>query len=194
MCEMSNGQRTLRPMAFPREDGGALAGFMAANPAVKHRLAKMDEHNLFQVNFTTPPNAANPLGTAGTVHCGSYLPDAPDWEGIGDAKTFVWRPREWVISGGQVGADEGALRGAAVAGIATAGYMPKGLKRAGGPDSKFAAKYSLCETTYAEGADADRDRQNVDNSDLLVAFLVDRPMTGRGTRCTMMYIHWKTPE
>jgi hypothetical protein len=84
-------------MAFPREDGGALAEFMSANPTVKHRLTKMYEYNLFQVNFTTPPNAANPLGTAGMVHCGSYLPDAPDWDSIGDVKIFVWKPREYRV-------------------------------------------------------------------------------------------------
>lgn len=94
-----------------------------------------------------------------------------------------------VISGGQVGVDEGALRGAVAAGIATGGYMPKGFKRAGAPDPEFAAKYNLCETSYGKGGDADRDRQNVDNSDLLVAFLLDKPMTGRGTRQTMMYAY-----
>ena len=65
----SRGRRTLRPIAFPHEDGGALAEFLKANPTVKHRLSKMDEYNRFQVNFTTPPNASYPLGTAGTVHC-----------------------------------------------------------------------------------------------------------------------------
>ncbi|ELR18762.1 uncharacterized protein ACA1_040780 [Acanthamoeba castellanii str. Neff] len=94
----------------------------------------------------------------------------------------VWRPREYrVISDRQVGADEGALRGAIAAALpsSTAGYMPKGFKRVGGPDPKFATKYNLCETANGQGSDADRDRQNVDNSDLLVAFLVDKPMTGR---------------
>jgi hypothetical protein len=101
-----------------------------------------------------------------------YLPNAPDWEGIGDVKIFVWRPCEYrVISGGQVGANEGTLRGA-IAGIATTGHMPKGFKCVGGLDPEFAAKYNLCETAYGQGSDADRDRQNV-------AF----------TRYTMMYAY-----
>jgi hypothetical protein len=176
-------------MAFPRKDGSALASFMAANPAVKHRLAKMDKHNLFQVNFTTLPNATNPISTTGTAHCRSYLPNAPNWEGINNIKIFVWQPCEYrVILGGQVGADEGVLCGA-ITGITTAGYMPKGFKCVGGLDPELATKYNLCETAYGQGSDADRDCQNIDNSDLLVTFLVDKPMTGRGMCYMMMYTY-----
>ncbi|QPB44374.1 molybdenum cofactor carrier [Medusavirus stheno T3] len=99
------------------------------------------------------------------------------------------RGQHTIISGGQVGVDEGALRGAVAAGVATSGYMPKGFMRAGGPDPDFAAKYGLSETTLGKGGDADRDLQNVLACDLLVAFLLDKPLTGRGTRNTMKFAY-----
>jgi hypothetical protein len=63
-----------------------------------------------------------------------------------------------IVSRGQVGVDEGALRGAVAAGVRTAGYMPKGFICAGEPDPAFAAEYNLKETTYGKGTNSDRDR------------------------------------
>lgn len=96
-------------------------------------------------------------------------------------------PVQYIISGGQIGADEGALAGAAAVGIPTKGAMPVGFIRATGPDPDFAARYGLVETHYPGGGNAARDRENVDSADLVIAFLSSQPKTGRGTCSTLAY-------
>lgn len=91
-----------------------------------------------------------------------------------------------VISGGQTGADQAALEAAKTNFLPyrTAGYMPKGFDTELGSRPDIAEKYGLLEST---GGYADRDKQNVDMSDALLAFLLTLPETGRGTTCTIRY-------
>lgn len=51
-----------------------------------------------------------------------------------------------VISGGQTGADQGALEGALLAGVSTGGYCPKGFKTETGANWDLLHKYHLQET------------------------------------------------
>jgi hypothetical protein len=52
-----------------------------------------------------------------------------------------------IISGGQTGADQGGLEGAAMAGFLTGGFMPKGFKTEYGSMPELADKYRLIEAT-----------------------------------------------
>lgn len=91
-----------------------------------------------------------------------------------------------IISGGQLGCDVGALEAAmsCFPQHFTDGYMPKGFDTELGPRPDIAQKYGLKES---DGGYATRDKQNVDMSDALVAFLLTLPETGRGTTCTVRY-------
>jgi len=53
-----------------------------------------------------------------------------------------------IISGGQTGADQGAIVGAAEAGLETGGTMPKGYKTETGDNPGFAKKYGLTEDRF----------------------------------------------
>ncbi|HSQ58757.1 MAG TPA: putative molybdenum carrier protein, partial [Gemmata sp.] len=53
---------------------------------------------------------------------------------------------ERVISGGQTGADRGALIAARAAGIATGGFMPRGFLAHDGNHPEFAELYDMRET------------------------------------------------
>lgn len=50
-----------------------------------------------------------------------------------------------VISGGQTGVDQAALRAAAACGLATGGYAPKGWLTEDGPDRRLLAGFGLTE-------------------------------------------------
>lgn len=52
-----------------------------------------------------------------------------------------------VISGGQTGVDQAALRAAAACGIATGGWMSKGFKTLDGPKPGFATLYGMRENS-----------------------------------------------
>jgi len=51
-----------------------------------------------------------------------------------------------IISGGQTGADQGALHGAKVAGLKTGGTAPKGWKTEWGPAESHLLYYNLCQS------------------------------------------------
>jgi hypothetical protein len=71
-----------------------------------------------------------------------------------------------IISGGQSGADEGGLAGAAALGIPTGGFMPRGFRREDDRGSEVAARYGLKE--HSDHGYAARTRENVATSDATV--------------------------
>lgn len=91
---------------------------------------------------------------------------------------------EKVISGGQIGADVGALRAAKKAGIATGGWMPKGFRTNDGPRPGYARMYGIVETdgdnypkrTYLNVRDAD------------ATFRLAYNFTSPGERLTLRYV------
>jgi len=87
-----------------------------------------------------------------------------------------------IISGGQTGADFGALIAAEQLGIETAGYAPLGYLTDDGP-MPLLAEYKIKEAPTADWAA--RDILNVEMCDGLIAFLFNVPMTGRGTEKTI---------
>ncbi len=87
-----------------------------------------------------------------------------------------------IISGGQTGADFGALIAAEQLGITTAGYAPLGFLTDDGP-MPLLAEYNIKEAPTADWAA--RDILNVEMCDGLLAFLFNVPMTGRGTKKTV---------
>jgi len=70
-----------------------------------------------------------------------------------------------IISGGQTGADRGALDFAIARGLPHAGFCPKGRKAEGGP---IPARYRLTETGSADYPD--RTRRNVEAADATTIF------------------------
>jgi len=87
-----------------------------------------------------------------------------------------------IISGGQTGADEAALRWAKSRGLRTAGYMPHGFRTENGPRLLF----NLSEMPVGSG-NRHRDIANVDISDAVLGFRYNILLTGRGTECTLTY-------
>lgn len=106
---------------------------------------------------------------------------------------------EFVVSGGQTGADTGALLAAHAVGVPTAGYMPRGYERDGGGGAQIAERFHLAEGTTGpvrsrRGALYDatkayvwRDVTNVELVDNLLAVRLSAPATGKGTMQTMHY-------
>jgi hypothetical protein len=89
-----------------------------------------------------------------------------------------------IISGGQTGADIGALRGAHACGYRTGGYMPLGFRiESGQLDTTLVQLYRL-QAAPTESY-SDRDKLNVDMCDALLAIRTTLPKTGRGTECTV---------
>jgi hypothetical protein len=74
---------------------------------------------------------------------------------------------EKVISGGQTGADQGALRAARAAGIATGGWAPAGWETEAGP-APWLAGFGLVECP--EPGYAARRRRNVQDADAVLLF------------------------
>lgn len=71
-----------------------------------------------------------------------------------------------VISGGQTGADQGALSAAKQLGLETGGWMPRSFMTEAGPRPEFAEQYGMKEhhtSTYPP-----RTRENVKDADLTV--------------------------
>lgn len=73
-----------------------------------------------------------------------------------------------VITGGQEGADLGALRAAAALGIPTGGYMPRNFKTEWGSRRWYAQRYGMVET--AEPGYTPRTILNVNAADVVVLF------------------------
>jgi hypothetical protein len=73
-----------------------------------------------------------------------------------------------IISGGQSGADIGALRAGEALGIATGGAMPKGFRTEAGPQPTYAERFGMRETSSRSYRS--RTRQNVIESDGTVIF------------------------
>lgn len=71
-----------------------------------------------------------------------------------------------VISGGQTGVDQAALRAAKACGIPTGGYAPKGWHTEAGPCPWLADEFGL--TALAYGSYPDRTRANVQDADALL--------------------------
>jgi len=98
-----------------------------------------------------------------------------------------------VLSGGQTGADEGALAAAAARGVATGGYMPRNCETEAGARPDLAERYGL---EACDGGYGTRDRLNVDAlvkratadaTSAVLAFRLRLPMTGAGTNRTVTY-------
>lgn len=90
-----------------------------------------------------------------------------------------------VISGGQTGADQGGIYGAAKAGIETGGWMPFGFMTENGPNPEFAAKYGLkeCEDQGSDSKNYSiRTGRNVFDSDGTIRIAAD--FSTRGEVCT----------
>lgn len=84
-----------------------------------------------------------------------------------------------IISGGQTGADIGALRGAVDAGIPTGGNAPKGWLTEKGPQQRLLESFGLVECELGGGSDADAYRQrtteNVLEADVTIIIGRDSP-------------------
>jgi hypothetical protein len=78
---------------------------------------------------------------------------------------------ERVISGGQTGADRGALVAAKSAGIPTGGWMPRGFRAQDGPRPEFAELYDLRE--HASDRYPPRTALNVKESDATLRFVTN---------------------
>jgi hypothetical protein len=87
---------------------------------------------------------------------------------------------EGVISGGQTGVDQAALRAAQAVGLATGGYAPLGYRTLGGPAPRLRDDFGLVESwgpSYAA-----RTKQNVFHSDATVRIATD--FSSSGEICT----------
>lgn len=89
-----------------------------------------------------------------------------------------------IISGGQSGVDQEALRAAKVLGIATGGTMPRGFMTLDGPRPDLAKEYGL--TECSEPGYPARTEANVVNSDATLRVAAD--FNSPGELCTLRYI------
>ncbi len=87
-----------------------------------------------------------------------------------------------IISGGQTGADQGALHGARLAGLETGGTAPSGYRTENGGEPVLLGGYGLVETLAASYPP--RTRINIMNSD---GTLVFGDPESRGSALTMKY-------
>lgn len=79
-------------------------------------------------------------------------------------------PLEVVISGGQTGADQAALRAAKALGYGTYGFAPRSWRTEIGPQPELGAIYGLVESRFTEYYR--RTAQNVRHADATVVFKV----------------------
>lgn len=86
-----------------------------------------------------------------------------------------------VISGGQTGADQGALDAARARGVATGGWMPRGFLTEAGPRPDFKTTYGMQE--HRSALYPPRTRKNVKESDGTI--WVGSEATSPGWRCTV---------
>uniref|UniRef100_A0A7S1PI02 Uncharacterized protein n=1 Tax=Percolomonas cosmopolitus TaxID=63605 RepID=A0A7S1PI02_9EUKA len=93
---------------------------------------------------------------------------------------------EKIISGGQCGADQGALEAAYDLKIATGGFAPANFRTEKGSNSELQTKYNLVAINSSDYTK--RTRMNVDNSDGTIAFRFHK---SRGTDKTIGYAQTK---
>jgi hypothetical protein len=96
-----------------------------------------------------------------------------------------------IVSGGQTGADTGALNAARELGLSISGFANQGFRTEKGPKPELA---SLGLRENDRPSYASTDRKNVDLSDALIAFRYSIPRTGRGTECTVHYARTRSYE
>jgi len=89
-----------------------------------------------------------------------------------------------VISGGQTGADQAALRAAKRFGLKTGGWMPKGLITQDGPKPEFADYYSMQEDESPKYPP--RTKKNVRDSDGTLRIAGN--FNSAGEKCTLRFI------
>lgn len=97
------------------------------------------------------------------------------------------RPTQ-IISGGQTGADQGALRAALDLGISTGGVAPKGYKTETGPNQVLHYVYGLTEGPAGYAA---RTRANVRDSDATLILSVDEGSPGTITTLMAATVEWR---
>lgn len=86
-----------------------------------------------------------------------------------------------VISGGQTGADLGALVAAKLCGIPTGGFMPKGFRTQNGARPEYAKHFGLQE--HESFSYKDRTWDNVYNSDATMRIACN--ISSAGEKCTL---------
>lgn len=91
-----------------------------------------------------------------------------------------------VVSGGQNGVDQAALRAAKANGIVTGGWIPKGCVTLDGPRPEFLAEYSLCE--HSAATYPPRTEANVRDSDATIRFA--KKFHSPGEICTLKAVKW----
>jgi hypothetical protein len=89
-----------------------------------------------------------------------------------------------IISGGQTGADQGGLAAAAILGLETGGWMPRGFRTDTGPRPDLAERYGLTEHSSVDYPP--RTRANVLATD---ATLIFGNAGSRGCRLTIRLTH-----
>jgi len=95
-----------------------------------------------------------------------------------------------VISGGQTGADQGALIAARACGLRTGGWMPRGFRTVDGPRPDLAADFGLQE--HSSPNYAPRTRRNVQDADATVRLA--REWNTSGERATLRFLrHYSKP-
>ena len=87
-----------------------------------------------------------------------------------------------IISGGQTGVDQAALRAAKACGIPTGGWAPKGFRTEDGP-APWLADFGLQE--HASADYPDRTRANVGNAGLTLILVTRESELARGTALTL---------
>jgi hypothetical protein len=99
-----------------------------------------------------------------------------------------------IISGGQTGADQAALRAAKSLGYRTGGFAPQDFMTTDGPMPALKTEYGLEELLFPTNKVQNliaRSKLNVDNSDATIAFLTKRN-SGTEKTCGYCYYHvWK---
>jgi len=95
-----------------------------------------------------------------------------------------------IISGGQSGADLGALMAAKKYGLETGGVMPNGFITQGGTQPQYAKRFGM--TEHASPKYAPRTYENVKNSDATLRIAAD--FNSSGEKCTLAAIvQYKKP-
>lgn len=94
-----------------------------------------------------------------------------------------------IISGGQTGADQAGIQAALKMGFDIGGYAALNYWTEQGPNYNL-KKYGLLESKVK--GYKDRDKLNVDMCDVVIAFRLSKPKTGRGTTQTFNYAAYGT--
>lgn len=112
-----------------------------------------------------------------------------------EMKKVDWRPTVFV-SGGQTGADSIPIEVYKELDIKLMGFMPKGYPRTDGKGKAIARKHGFADLD--DPSYSLKDKRNAALSCGLLAFLVDKPRTGRGTMQTVSLFtrgiyNWEDP-